>query len=168
MLSRCLSKIGLSAKKVSNQLLFSPLIGVYISDLVRTLWANAGEKMVREDFCGTFFFCWIFCLLLFRGYFSNKFDIPKMSKHRLILSLIFVLKIFPQALLIRPIENFSFYYKNIFSFYRENVKKGLPSYICRPKYPNINGTGRTLICHAFIKRNSADLSWIEQEFIVLM
>ena len=57
MLSRCLSKIGLSVKKVSNQLLFSPLIGVYISDLVRTLWANAGEKMVREDFCGTFFFC---------------------------------------------------------------------------------------------------------------
>ena len=56
-LSRCLSKSGLSVKKVSNQLLFPPLIGVYIKFLVRTLWANAGEKMVREDFCGTFFFC---------------------------------------------------------------------------------------------------------------
>lgn len=55
-LSRCLSKIGLSVKKVSKWLLFSPLIGVYNLLLVRTSWANAGENMVWEDFCGTLFF----------------------------------------------------------------------------------------------------------------
>ena len=46
-----------------------------------------------------------------------------MSKHRLIFSLIFELKIFPQALLIRLIENFNFYYKVYFHF--ENVKKAI-------------------------------------------
>ena len=62
-LSRCLSKIGLSVKKVSKWLLFSPLIGVYNLLLVRTSWANAGENMVWEDFCGTLFFSWVFFLL---------------------------------------------------------------------------------------------------------
>ena len=84
-------------------------------------------------------------------YFSSKFDIPKMSKRRLIFSLIFVLKMFPQALLIRPIENYSlnnrklqFVLQNLFSFYRENAKKALPSYattqICKYKQhaPNVD------------------------------
>ena len=49
-LSCCLHKIGLSVKKVSNQLLFSSPIYAYISFLVRSVRANAGGKWFGKIF----------------------------------------------------------------------------------------------------------------------